>query len=186
MSADLWSVPRDAARERRELASDLVRASYLRGDFLLDAGNRSNYYFDKYLFETRPAILRRLAPQLAALVPADTDRLGAPELGAVLLGAAVSLETGLSLVLIRSDAGRSPEARLIEGELHTGERVALLDDVVASGSQIVRAGRQLADAGATVNAAIVVVDREEGGEARIREAGLMYLPLFRKSDLALG
>ena len=43
-----------------ELRADIVRAAYVEGDFVLADGLRTNYYFDKYLFETRPAILRRL------------------------------------------------------------------------------------------------------------------------------
>src|ERR671916_160995 len=50
-----------------ELRADIVRAAYVEGDFVLADGLRTNYYFDKYLFETRPAILRRLGRFLAVL-----------------------------------------------------------------------------------------------------------------------
>src|SRR5919202_4520866 len=83
-------LPHDEALE--ELRADIVRAAYVEGDFVLTGGLRRSYYFDKYLFETRPAILRRLWLLLADLVPRDTDRLAAPVLGAVALGTAVSLE----------------------------------------------------------------------------------------------
>ena len=78
----------------RELGRKLVEASYLKGDFVLRSGRRSNRYFDKFLFETEPALLRELGKHMAALVPKETQRLAAPELGAVLLGGAVSMETG--------------------------------------------------------------------------------------------
>ncbi len=182
----LATIPRDHDDELRELANDLVQAAHLRGDFLLSAGNRSNYYFDKYLFETRPAILRRLGRFLAELVPPDTDRIGAPELGAVLLGGAVSMELGLPLVIVKKEAKQYSTARVIEGELHPGERVCLLEDVVTTGTQAIRAARKLAEAGAVVNGVVVVLDREEGGEDRMGEAGLRYRPLFRKRDLPLG
>ena len=89
--------------ERETLSRDLVTASYLKGDFVLRSGKRSNRYFDKFLFETDPELLRRLGKQLATLVPLTTQRLAAPELGAVLLGGAVSMETGLPLVLVRKE-----------------------------------------------------------------------------------
>src|ERR671937_2000927 len=92
-----------AATELDQLARDLVEAAYLKGDFVLRSGKRSNYYFDKYLFETQPSILRRLGRQLARLVPAETDRIAAPELGAVLLGGAVSMELDKPLVIVRKD-----------------------------------------------------------------------------------
>lgn len=52
-----------------ELRTDIVRAAYVEGDFMLTGGLRRSYYFDKYLFETQPALLRRLSRFLADLVP---------------------------------------------------------------------------------------------------------------------
>ena len=110
--------------ELRELGRDLVKASYLKGDFVLRSGKRSNRYFDKFLFETDPALLRSLGKHLAALVPTDTQRLAAPELGAVLLGGAVSMETGLPLVLVRKEPKGYGTSKQIEGRFGqaTGSR----------------------------------------------------------------
>ncbi|HYY99887.1 MAG TPA: orotate phosphoribosyltransferase [Candidatus Binatia bacterium] len=173
------------SEDLRALGRDLVSVAYLRGDFLLSSGQRSSYYFDKYLFETKPAILRRLGRHLGELVPSGTDRLAAPELGAILLGGAVSMELDLPLVIVKKEAKDYATANVIEGELHPGERVTVIEDVVTTGTQAIRAAEKVAAAGATINGVVVVLDREEGGEDRMREAGLRYLPLFRKGDLEL-
>ena len=68
---------------------------------MLRSGITSNYYFDKYLFETKPNLLRRVASFLAELVPQGTDRLAGPELGGVALATAVSLDLGLPFVIVR-------------------------------------------------------------------------------------
>src|SRR5581483_5546410 len=60
----MLSVPEVALhREQRlvELGQDIAHAAYLRGRFVLRSGITSNYYFDKYLFETKPNLLRRVA-----------------------------------------------------------------------------------------------------------------------------
>src|SRR2546429_9804894 len=67
--------------ELDRLARDMVAVAWLEGDFVLRSGRRSRYYFDKYLFETQPSILRRAGRELARLVPPDTQRLGAPPPG---------------------------------------------------------------------------------------------------------
>ena len=172
------------AREalRAEVASDLVAASYLRGDFVLSSGERSEFYFDKYLFETKPTILRRVADMLAELVPSDVERLAATEGGGVALVAAVSLATGLPFVIIRRSTSRAG-AKPVRGELHAGERVMLVEDVVSFGNQALTAVSRLKELGAIVVGVIAVIDREAGGAAALERAGQPYSPLFTLGDL---
>jgi orotate phosphoribosyltransferase len=171
--------------EREALGRELVAASYLKGDFVLRSGKRSNRYFDKFLFETDPARLRRLGRHLAQLVPAETQRLAAPELGAVLLGGAVSMETGLPLVLVRKEPKGYGTSKQIEGRFEPGERVTVIEDVVTTGGDSLRSAQVLRDAGVEVIHLVVVLDRGEGGEENIRAAGIPYSPLFRIADLEL-
>jgi orotate phosphoribosyltransferase len=173
------------AIQLRDLARDLVKASYLKGDFVLRSGRRSTRYFDKFLFETDPALLRRIGEQLAALVPAQTQRLAAPELGAVLLGGAVSMETGLPLVLVRKEPKGYGTAKQLEGRFEAGERVTVIEDVVTTGGDSLRSIEALKSAGLEVIHLVVVLDRGEGGEDNIREARIPYSPLFRIQDLEL-
>jgi orotate phosphoribosyltransferase len=171
--------------EREALGRELVKASYLKGDFVLRSGKRSNRYFDKFLFETDPALLKRLGVQLAALVPPGTQRLAAPELGAVLLGGAVSMETGLPLVLVRKEPKGYGTAKQLEGRIAPGDRVTVIEDVVTTGGDSLRSAQVLRDAGLDVIQLVVVLDRGEGGEENIRKAGIPYSPLFRIHDLEL-
>ena len=170
---------------REALARDLVRASYLKGEFVLRSGKKSNRYFDKFLFETEPALLKRLGEELAMLVPHVTQRLAAPELGAVLLGGAVSMETGLPLLLVRKEPKAYGTGKQIEGRFTAGERVTVIEDVVTTGGDSLRSVQVLRDAGLEVIHLVVVLDRGEGGEENIREARIPYSPLFRISDLEL-
>jgi orotate phosphoribosyltransferase len=169
----------------RELGRELVKASYLKGDFVLRSGKRSNRYFDKFLFETEPALLRRLGKHLTRLVPAETQRLAAPELGAVLLGGAVSMESGLPLVLVRKEPKGYGTSKQIEGRFEPGDRVTVIEDVVTTGGDSLRSAQVLRDAGVEVIHLVVVLDRGEGGEENIRNAGIPYSPLFRIADLEL-
>lgn len=152
---------------------------------MLRSGRRSNVYFDKYLFETRPSILRRLGHHLAGLVPPGTQRLAAPELGAVLLGGAVSMEADLPLVIVRKETKEYGTSRLLEGRLEVGERVTVIEDVLTTGGEAIKAAARLRDAGATVLKLIAVLDREEGAAANLQAAGLDYTPLFTRSQLPL-
>ena len=171
--------------ELERLAADLVATAYLRGDFVLRSGKRSSYYFDKYLFETQPAILKRLGRFLAELVPAGTQRLAAPELGAVLLGGAVSMELGLPLVIVRKETKDYGTSRQIEGRLTPGDRVSVVEDVLTTGGEAIKSVQKLRGAGATVLGLVGVLDREEGAAANLAAAGIAFRALFRKADLPL-
>jgi orotate phosphoribosyltransferase len=173
-------------RERlADLGRDLVTAAYLEGDFVLASGKRSRYYFDKYLFETKPALLRRLAGHLAEIVPPETDRLAGPELGAVALAAAVSLRTELPFVIVKKQSKDHGTRRSIEGELNPGDRVAVVEDILTTGAAAVRAADAVRDAGGVVLKILAVVDREEGAAQSLAAAGYRYEALFRRSDLGV-
>lgn len=172
----------EAAR-RAELARDIVSGAYLRGDFVLSSGARSRFYFDKYLFETKPTILRRIASLLAERVPADVERIAGPELGAVALSAALSLETGLPFVIVRKASKDYATSKLVEGELHAGERILIVEDVLSTAAQAIRAARQVTRAGGEIAGILGVIDREQGASAAIAAAGYHFDALFRLSEL---
>jgi orotate phosphoribosyltransferase len=86
------------------LAERVKDAALLRGDFILSSGRRSTYYLDKYRIETQPSILGAVAEGLAEKIPAGTDLLAGPELGAIPLVTAVGLRTGIPFLLVRKKA----------------------------------------------------------------------------------
>ena len=176
---------RDRERRLAELARDVVGAAYLRGDFVLSSGARSNYYFDKYLFETKPGILRGLAHFLAELVPPQTDRIAGTELGAVALATALSLETGLPFVIARKGTKAYSTSRMVEGEIYPGDRVVVVEDVISTGAQAIRAADRVKDVGASVLGILAIIDREQGGPEAISAAGYTLTTLFNRKDLGI-
>src|SRR5919205_2975353 len=93
-------------RVDRSLASRVREAALLEGDFVLSSGKNSRFYIDKYLFSTKPDLLRDLAYEISSKLPADTQRLAGVELGAVPLVTAAGPSSGLSPTLIRKGAQR--------------------------------------------------------------------------------
>jgi orotate phosphoribosyltransferase len=168
------------------LASALVEHAYLEGDFLLRSGKRSRYYLDKYRFETRPELLRPLGERIAATVrehAGDATRLAAPELGAVALATAASLESGLPFLIVRKEAKEYGTANRLEGPYEEGECVCLVEDVVTSGGALLESVVALREAGLVVNTAVCVVDREEGGADALARHAVRLRPLFRAGEL---
>jgi orotate phosphoribosyltransferase len=169
-----------------ELRAAIVEHAYLEGDFVLRSGRRSHYYLDKYRFETRPELLEALGTRIASAVAEaepDATRLAGPELGAVVVMAAASLQSRLPFLIVRNEQKDYGTARRLEGEFEPGELVCLVEDVVTSGGAALQAVEALREAGLECRTAVCVVDREEGGrEALVRHA-VDLLPLFSAREL---
>jgi orotate phosphoribosyltransferase len=169
-----------------ELGRALKEAAYLEGDFLLRSGKRSKYYLDKYRFETRPDLLRALGRAIASTMreaEPDAARIAGPELGAVALAAAASLETNLPFLIVRKEPKGYGTDNRVEGPFEPGECVCLVEDVVTSGGAAVAAVQALREAGLKVRAAVCVVDREEGGVDELARHAVRLHSVFRSSEL---
>ena len=147
----------------------MVEASELHGQFVLSSGKSSTIYFDKFRFLTRPDLLGDVAREVAGLLAPGTELLGAPEGAAMLLVAAVSLETGLPVTVVRKEAKAYGTRAQVEGEVTPGARTTLLEDVSTTGHQVQRAAEVLAEAGADVARIVLAIDR--GGADLLRAAG---------------
>lgn len=116
----------------------------------------------------------------------EFQRLAAPELGGVILGAGLSLELGLPLLLVRKQSKEYGTTKRIEGRWAPEERVALVEDIVTSGGAAIMATEALREAGLVVEDLFCVVDRQEGGVEAAAAAGLTLRPLFTSSELGIG
>ena len=170
---------------RDELARRIAEAALLRGEFTLRSGRKSNYYLDKYLFETQPDILRELGRMFAERLPAGVERIAGPELGAVALAAAASLASGKPFVIVRNQKKGYGSGKLLEGTLKEGETVVIIEDVLTTGGQVLEAVKSLESAGAKVAGILGVLDRQEGARQNIESSGYRFEALFTTSDLGI-
>jgi len=152
---------------------DLVRrmreASELHGEFVLSSGATSSIYFDKFRFLTVPELLRDVARAASGLLAPGTELLGAPEGAAMLLVAAVALETDLPVAVVRKQPKDYGTRAEVEGDVPAGAVTTLLEDVSTTGHQVRRAAEVLAGAGADVRRIVLAIDR--GGADHLRRAG---------------
>ena len=167
---------------RAELAAAIRATSRLDGTFQLRSGATANEYFDKYRFESDPALLSAIARELASLVPPDIQLLAGLELGGVPVATAVSLHTGLPCVFVRKRAKDYGTCRLAEGDEVSGKRLLIVEDVVTSGGQVAKSCDDLRRLGARIEHAVCVIDRCAGGRELLQEAGVELRALFLADD----
>jgi orotate phosphoribosyltransferase len=172
--------------EPSELAARIYECARLTGEFRLRSGAVSEEYFDKYLFESDPVLLLGVAEALVALLPAEVDVLAGLELGGVPLAVVASQACGLPSVFVRKTAKTYGTCRLAEGGEIRARRVAVIEDVVTSGGQVIKSCRELRAREAEISVVMCVIDREAGGRENLAAEGLDLRSLFTMSELRHG
>ncbi|MGB2987574.1 MAG: orotate phosphoribosyltransferase [Phycisphaerae bacterium] len=171
--------------ERTELARCIRDAAYLEGEFTLRSGRKSNYYLDKYLFETQPDILKALGEMFATYVVESTTLIAGAELGGVALAAAASMASGKPFVIIRNTKKDYGTSKPFEGKLSDADSVLLVEDIATTGGQVLEAARLITGIGGKVERIVCVIDRQEGARENIEGAGFVFGSLFTKADLGI-
>ena len=168
---------------KTELAQQIREASYLTGEFKLRSGNISNFYWDKYRFESDPALLAAIAEEMAKLLPSSCDGLAGLELGGIPLATALSLQTGIPCFYVRKEAKTYGTCNLIEGGVKAGSRLVVIEDVITTAGQVCTSIEQIRAAGYIVEHVVSVIDRQAGGEAKIKELGCSFASVFTLTEL---
>ena len=169
---------------QQDLAQAIVRVSHLTAAFRLRSGEMSAHYFDKYQFETDPALLCRVASALAPLVPTDTEILAGLELGGIPLATALALNVGLPVVFVRKEQKAYGTEKLAEGVPIAGKRLCVVEDVITTGGQVVKSTEALRARGAIVDWALCVIWRGRADGRLLDQAGIRTRCLFDIHDLA--
>jgi len=188
------NTPDNRSRAQDEAALlELIRArSFRRGKFKLVSGAESDRYFN-----LKPTMMDPQGAFLAArafidrIVPEGVDYVGGLEMGAVpIIGAlaAVSHAEGRPIrsFFQRKTAKEYGAQLALEGlgpdETLEGKRVMVLDDVATSGGSILKTVEAARAAGAGVDVAMVLLDREEGAQEALAKAGVRLLSVFKASQ----
>ncbi|MBK9946869.1 MAG: orotate phosphoribosyltransferase [Nitrospira sp.] len=160
--------------------------------FKLASGEISPFYVDCRALMAHPEA-RRLVAQLAydTLVQVEFDCLGGLEIGAIPIAVTISdfaCAASPSKIwrtfVVRKQAKDHGLGKLIEGSIHPGDRVLIVDDVLTSGGSLLKAVGAAREAGLQVDHALVIVDRQEqDGKARVEKERVQLRSLLTIQDL---
>lgn len=169
-----------------DLARDVDQVCRLRGSFILRSGREVEEYFDKFLFEADPVLLRRIVDRMVPLVPDATEILGGLELGGVPIAAVLSQVTGLPAAYVRKEQKAYGTRKLAEGPELAGRRVTLVEDAITTGGAVRAAALALRDLGAVVDTVVCAIDREEPGGNVLGKIGVEIRPVLTRTMLDAG
>jgi len=165
------------------LAKRIYDTAHITGEFTLRSGAKSNEYFDKYLFEAAPDLLKHIAIAMVKLVPPGVDALAGLEMGGIPIATMLSQLTGLPVLFVRKKAKDYGTCKIAEGGVVKGRKLLIVEDVVTSGGAILDAAKALRAEGAELAQVVCVIDRESGGPANLAKSDLILKSLFTMTDL---
>ncbi|MGB7406119.1 MAG: adenine phosphoribosyltransferase [Pacificimonas sp.] len=127
------------------------------------------------------------AERMASAAPQDIDLVAGIEARGFIFAGAIASRIAAGMLMVRK-GGKLPgpavgtdyaleygddRIEIHEGSVPNGARVLLVDDLIATGGTALAATQLIEDAGATVAAAIFLVDLPDlGGAQRLRDSGL--------------
>ncbi len=74
---------------------------------------------------------------------------------------------------------------MVEGVLKPNDIVLLVEDIATTGGQVLEAAKVITEAGATVKKIVCVIDRKQGAEENITQAGYKFESILTKYDLGI-
>jgi len=167
---------------KEELIRILKLYAYRKGDYTLSSGKKSGHYVN-----CKPVILTGSLLELvsyAMLEHIDTDVVAGLTLGADPLVSGVAMVKKGSGLIIRKEPKGHGTASQVEGPLPPkGTEITVLEDVVTTGGSSLKAVNVLRTLGYVVNRVVTIIDRQEGGQEYLKNAGLDLKSLIKLDEL---
>ncbi len=163
-------------KDRERLLELLASRAYLyRPDkpFTLASGALSDYYLDARIVTWDPEAKPLIGALVFREIDGRADAVGGLTLGADPIAGAVayySQEVGrpIRAFTVRKQLKEHGTGRWLEGSVRPGDRVAIVDDVVTTGTSTLDAIDRCRQSGHEIAAVVILIDREEGGLERVR------------------
>ena len=162
----------------KEFATFLHQKGIIKfGDFTLASGKKSSYYVDLRLVPSYPHQFRTMIKYLQNNITESVglssfDSLVSVPTGGLVIASALAIETVKPLIYVRSKPKDYGTSKSVEGQIHEGMKVVMIDDVATTGGSVVNAIKSLKEANITIEDAYVIVNRMEGADEALKELGV--------------
>jgi len=172
----------------KQVAILLIKNNAIKfGDYILASGKKSPYYIDLRQTISSPITMDWIANSFTRIILNEIGRdkidriLGVPTAG-VPFATVVSQKLSLPLIYYRQARKEHGVKKKIEGILDRNDRVLIVDDLITTGESVIEAAEVVRDQGGVVNELVVLLDREQGGQQKLRLSRIEPHVLFRISD----
>ncbi len=180
---------------KKELLDILLAKSIKTGHFILASGKESDLYCDCRVttLDARGANLigqlgwqlvqEEIMPKFPGISAIGGMTMGADPISLAIGMASAGAEQPLKVFTVRKEAKDHGRGKRIEGNFEAGQEIVVVDDVITTGGPTIKAIDAIEAEGGKVVAALVLVDREEGGREAIESRGVPVFPLYTRKSI---
>lgn len=99
------------------------------------------------------------------------------------IAALISAQSNIPLLIRRKETKSYRRKKIIEGRFKEGENCIIIEDIVTTGSSVLEAVKDLTDVGLKVEEAVVILDRQQGGDHNLSAEGIRMRSLYSLTSL---
>jgi len=173
-----------------ELCNILIRIGALKfGLFTLTSGKLSPYYIDLRIVPSFPDVFKRIigfyeeVARKAIGLKSFTRVSGIPTAG-IPFASVLAFNLGKPFLYARKEAKTHGREKRVEGLLHPGDKVLIVDDLITTGKSTIQAIEAVRAEGGVVKDALVLIDRQELGEQNLKKVGVKLHSYMKISKVA--
>ena len=173
-----------------EIAKILYKIDALKfGVFRLTSGRVSPYYIDLRVVPSFPDAFKQICDFYGEVITSQIgqknfDRVAAVPIAGIPFGSRIAYDLQKPFFYVRKGVRFHGRQRRVEGILHSGDRVLLVDDLVTTGLTLKQVAEAVTAEGGIVNDTVALLDREEGGKEELAKSGIKLHTLLKISEVA--
>ena len=173
-----------------EVAKILHKIDALRfGVFKLSSGKASPYYVDLRVVPSFPDAFREICNFYVEYITSrvgleNFDRVAGVPLAGIPFASQIAYNLKKPFLYVRKGFRKHGRQRRVEGILVSGDRVLLIDDLITTGLNLKKAAEAITAEGGLVTEVVALLDREEGGKAKLEKIGLKVHTLLQMREVA--
>jgi uridine monophosphate synthetase len=154
------------------------------GNFVQASGATFPYYIDLRKIISNPQVFNQvLIAYEQILQNLSFDRIAGIPYGSLPTATGLALRLQCPMIFPRKEVKAHGTRKVIEGNFHPGETVAVVDDILISGKSVMEGAEKLKSAGLKVNDIVVFIDHEHGVKDRLKENGYQGYAVLTLSEI---